>query len=77
VTVVNNFMNLKNRHEHSEGRILSITILREFDDRGLHFCRFQWRRGIRRGPSAERLLGSWVRIPPEAWIFVSFECSCV
>jgi hypothetical protein len=26
--------------------------------------------GIRRGSSAARLLGSWVRIPPGAWMFV-------
>jgi hypothetical protein len=33
-------------------------------------------RGLRRGRSAERLLGSWVRIPPGAWMFVSCECLC-
>jgi hypothetical protein len=27
--------------------------------------------GVRRGSAAERLLGSWVRIPPVAWMFVS------
>jgi hypothetical protein len=40
-------------------------------------CRFQWSRGLRRGPSAERLLGSWVRFSPGAWMFVSCECLCV
>jgi hypothetical protein len=32
----------------------------------------QWPRGLRRRSAAERLLGSWVLIPPEAWMFVSF-----
>jgi hypothetical protein len=36
----------------------------------------QWPRGLRRRSAAERLLGSWVRIPPVAWIFVSCECLC-
>jgi len=39
-------------------------------------CRSQWPRGLRRRPAAARLLRSWVRIPPEAWIFVCCEC-CV
>jgi hypothetical protein len=30
-------------------------------------------RGLRRRSAAERLLGSWVRIPPWAWIF--FSCT--
>jgi hypothetical protein len=33
--------------------------------------RSQWRRGLRRRSAAKRLLGSWVRIPPGAWMFVS------
>jgi hypothetical protein len=32
--------------------------------------RSQWPRGLRRRSTAARLLRSWVRIPPEAWIFV-------
>jgi hypothetical protein len=32
--------------------------------------RSQWPCGIRRGSAAARLLGSWVRIPPGAWMFV-------
>jgi hypothetical protein len=39
-------------------------------------CRSQWPRGVRRGPAAARLLGLWFRIPPGAWMCVSFEC-CV
>jgi hypothetical protein len=39
-------------------------------------CRSQWPRGLRRGSSAARLLGSLVRIPPGAWMSVSCEC-CV
>jgi hypothetical protein len=38
--------------------------------------RSQWPRGLRRGSAAARLLGSWVRIPPVAWMSVSCEC-CV
>ena len=38
--------------------------------------RSQWPRGLRRRSTAARLLRSWVRIPPEAWMFVCCEC-CV
>jgi hypothetical protein len=36
-----------------------------------------WPCGLRRRSSAARLLGSRVRIPPRAWMFVSFVCVCV
>ena len=36
--------------------------------------RSQWQRGLRRRSEATRLLRSWVRIPPGAWIFVCCEC---
>jgi len=39
-------------------------------------CRSQWSRGLRRSSAAARLLRSWVRIPPGAWMFVCCEC-CV
>ena len=39
-------------------------------------CRSQWPRGLRRRSMAARLLRSWVRIPPRAWMFVCCEC-CV
>ena len=39
-------------------------------------CQSQWPRGLRRGSAAARLLRSWVRIPPWAWMFVCCEC-CV
>ena len=42
--------------------------------RVLRFRRSQWPRGLRRGSAATRLLRSWVRIPPGAWIFVCCEC---
>jgi hypothetical protein len=32
--------------------------------------RSQWPRGLRRRSTAARPLRSWVRIPPEAWMFV-------
>jgi hypothetical protein len=38
--------------------------------------RSQWPSGLRRGPTAARLLGLRVWIPPEAWMFVCWEC-CV
>ena len=38
--------------------------------------RSQWPRGLRRRSAAARLLRSWVRIPPGAWVFVCCEC-CV
>ena len=38
--------------------------------------RSQWPRGLRRRSAAARLLRLWVRIPPEAWMFVCCEC-CV
>ena len=39
-------------------------------------CRSQWPRGLRRRSAAARLLRSWVRIPPGAWMFVCWQC-CV
>ena len=39
-------------------------------------CRSQWPRDLRYRSAAARLLRSWVRIPPGAWIFVCCEC-CV
>jgi hypothetical protein len=33
-------------------------------------CRSPWPRGLRRRSAAKRLLGSWVRIEPGAWMFV-------
>ena len=39
-------------------------------------CRSQWPRGLRCRSTAARLLRSWVRIPPWAWMFVCCEC-CV
>jgi len=39
-------------------------------------CRSQWPRGLRRGSATARLLRSWLRIPPGAWMFVCCEC-CV
>ena len=40
------------------------------------FSRSQWPRSLRRRSTAARLLRSWVRIPPETWMFVCCEC-CV
>ena len=38
--------------------------------------RSQWPRGLRRRSATARLLRSWVRIPPGAWMFVCCGC-CV
>jgi hypothetical protein len=42
----------------------------------LKLLKSEWPRGLRRKSAAERLLGSWVRIPPEVWMFLSCECLC-
>ena len=39
-------------------------------------CRSYWPRGLRHRSATACLLGSWVPIPPRAWIFVCCEC-CV
>jgi hypothetical protein len=39
--------------------------------------RSQWPRGLRRRSAAERLLGSWVRILPGAWMFVLYSVCVV
>ena len=40
--------------------------------RNVHTCRSQWPRAVlRRGFAAARLLGLRVRMPPDAWLFVS------
>jgi hypothetical protein len=40
------------------------------------YCRSQWPRCLRRRSKPSRLLRSWVRIPPGAWMFVCCVC-CV
>ena len=42
----------------------------------VYICPSQWPCGLRRKSAAARLLRSWVRIPPVAWMFVCCEC-CV
>ena len=42
----------------------------------IHISRSQWPRGLKRRSAAARLLRTWVRIPPGAWMFVCCEC-CV
>ena len=42
----------------------------------LLWSRSQWPRGLRHRYTAARPLRLWVRIPPEAWMFVCCEC-CV
>jgi len=45
-------------------------------DSTLYCSRSQWRRGLRGGSTAPRLLGFWFRISPGAWISVCVE-SCL
>jgi len=40
------------------------------------FSRSQWPRGLRRRSTAARLLRSWVRIPPRAWMFCVVSVVC-
>ena len=40
------------------------------------YCRSQWPRGLRRRSTVARLLRSWVRIPPRAWMFVVSVVCC-
>ena len=42
----------------------------------LDCCRSQWPRGLRCRFAAARMLRSWFRIPPGAWMFVCCDC-CV
>jgi len=46
------------------------TATEDFDVHISYLCQSQWPRGLRRRSTAARLLRSWLRIPPEAWIFV-------
>jgi hypothetical protein len=41
-----------------------------------HVRRYQWPRGLRHRSAAARLLRSWFRIPPGAWMYICCEC-CV
>ena len=52
------------------------SIICQINTANYNFRRSQWPRGQRRGSAAARLLRSWVRIPPRAWMFVCCEC-CV
>ena len=40
----------------------------------IYSSRSQWPRRLRRSSAAARLLRSWVRIPPGAWMFVCCKC---
>jgi len=37
-------------------------------------CGFQWPRGLKRRSAAVGLVEMWVRVPPEAWMSVCYEC---
>jgi hypothetical protein len=60
----------------SKGNVWSGLLISDIKSRNFLFCQSQWSRGLRRRSAAERLLVSWIRIPPGAWMFGSCEC-CV
>jgi hypothetical protein len=43
----------------------------------ISYSRYRWPRGVRRRSAAERLLGSRVRIPLRAWMFVLYSVCVV
>jgi hypothetical protein len=54
--------------------ILSFLFSLELNESNYKFCRSQWPRGLRRRSAAAWLLGSRVRIPFGAWMFVVLSC---
>jgi hypothetical protein len=52
---------------------IQLLSLRIFDQHS----RSRWPPGLRRRSAAERFLGSWVRIPPGAWMFVLYSVCVV
>jgi hypothetical protein len=56
-------------------KVVKVMIMRLYNDR---FSRSQWPRGLwHEPPSPVRKLGSWVRIPFEAWMSVCAYSVCV
>ena len=53
---------------------LNYNTVSNYNRHNVKFRPSQWPRGLRRGSAAARLLGLWVRIPREAWMFVSVVC---
>jgi hypothetical protein len=51
-------------------------VVRTFESSFWKIYRSQWARGLRRRPTAARLLRSWVRIPLGAWMFVVCVVCC-
>jgi len=55
---------------------VNLALIQYFRLGACEWCRSQWPRGLRRRPTATRLLRSWVLIPPGTWVSVCCEC-CV
>ena len=55
-------------------QIIAFHLLSIYTSTWKSVCRSQWPCGLRHRSSAARLLRSWVRIPPGAWMFVCCEC---
>ena len=56
--------------------LVSQIVTQLLNSTNIQLCRSQWPRGLRRRSTAARLLRSWVRVPPGAWMFFCCEC-CV
>ena len=54
----------------------NILIKYMYDKYNYNKRRSQWPRGLRRRSAVARLLRSWVRIPPGAWMFVVSVVCC-
>ena len=67
-------------HAHTYGHYITTSLggtsLIKIRINNVAIGRSHWPRGLRRRSAAARLLRSWVRIPPGAWMFVCCEC-CV
>ena len=54
------------------GSVVGIAVGYELGGPGIKF-RSQWPLGLARNSQSYRLLESWVRIPPGAWMFMLFN----
>ena len=74
-----NFKYVKLRFSGFKQFVLYLTLffnMCNFSFVNVWLCQSQWPRGLRCRSRAARLLRSWVRVPPGAWMSVYCEC-CV
>jgi hypothetical protein len=63
--------NRKQNNYNANQETAKFQLIKHFTCLGNDNCRAQWRRGLRHELSSPaQTLGSWVRIPLEAWIYV-------